>query len=195
MIDRLRSCPWPAIAVYLTTATGMAALLGFVLAWVVTQQTTSQREAYHSGLLIGLSTTLLIYKYKRYRSADTALKRAVRQTRVWLATWRYPMEDDDHSLHSDERALGLIGVFLWFLTLLFSLWIFWLMVGHVLEPIRDIVMGMEVVQSSGYDSGLERLWPVLVIFAPLLLLVGGICLIIIYAVWRERFLGGRRVPR
>lgn len=99
------------------------------------------------------------------------------------------------SLSGDDRGLGLIGVFLWFLTLLFALWIFWLMVGHFLEPLREIVMAQQVVQDSGYTTGLERLWPILVIMAPLLLLVGGIVLIIIYAVWRERFLGGRRVPR
>jgi hypothetical protein len=93
-----------------------------------------------------------------------------------------------------DRGQGLIQVFLWFLALGFSLWLFILLAGHVLEPIREFVMARDAVSNMGYDSGLELLWPILTIYAPLFAAVGGFVLIIIYAVFREQF-QSRRAPR
>lgn len=92
----------------------------------------------------------------------------------------------------DERGMGLIRVIIWFLTVLFSLWIFSLLLGRVLEPIRKIALSFDAVSSMGYDSGVNLLWPIVSKWAPLLLAVGAILLIIIYAVFQEQFRGARR---
>lgn len=92
---------------------------------------------------------------------------------------------------SRDRGQGLINVFLWFLIMLFALWIFVLILTRVLEPLRSVVLEFDV---GGYETALGLFWPILA-WAPTLLGVGAILLLILYAVWREQFRGARRVPR
>lgn len=96
------------------------------------------------------------------------------------------------SLRRDDRGLGIIGVVFWLLGALMALWIFMLLAANVLEPVFAIVMDSDAVKNMGYDSGANRLWPMLTLYAPLLFGVGAFLLFIIYAVFRERFLGARR---
>ena len=93
-----------------------------------------------------------------------------------------------------DRGQGLIWVIIWLITILFSLWIFTLIAGSVLEPMRDLVLSFDSTQDSGYASAINLFWPILVKWAPLLLGVGAILLTILYAAWRERFTSRRRVP-
>lgn len=92
----------------------------------------------------------------------------------------------------DKRSMGLIHVIVWFLGVLFSLWIFVLVLGQFLEPLREIALNSDAVQSEGYDSIIAIVWPILSMWSGLLLAVGAICLMIIYAVFREQFRGTRR---
>ena len=93
-----------------------------------------------------------------------------------------------------ERGQGLISVVLWLIVIMFSLWLFMLLVGRMLEPIRSFVINAEVMQDSGHLGALENFWAILTMWAPMLLGVGAFMLSIIYAVFREQFRGRRRVP-
>lgn len=99
------------------------------------------------------------------------------------------------TLHGDERASGLLTVVVWTVGVLLALYMFVLLYGSFLEPLADIALSIEAVHNQGYDSLVDSYLTTLAL-AGLLLGVGAICLAIIYAVWREKFIGRtRRRPR
>ena len=95
----------------------------------------------------------------------------------------------------DERGQGIIRVLLGFLGAMFALWILTIVVGAVLEPLYVLAAEDAAVESQGFGDAIEYAWIVMANWAPLLFGVGMIVLTILYAVFRERFAGQRRVPR
>lgn len=99
------------------------------------------------------------------------------------------------SLLHDERGQSLLWVVIWIVGVMLALWVFTLLYGSVLEPIANIASGMQAVQDEGYGGHIDIVLATLK-FSGLLLAVGSILLFIIFAVWRERFIGRtRRGPR
>lgn len=95
-----------------------------------------------------------------------------------------------------NRGQGLISVVLWVLAIMLSLWIFMLILGHMIEPIREFVINSDAIADSDIvsESALNNFWAMLSMWAPMLLGVGVLMLAIIYSVFREQFQRRRRVP-
>jgi len=91
---------------------------------------------------------------------------------------------------------GLLQVAVFLVGTILALWFLTLLYGALLKPIAEIALNMEAVQDTGRAGQVERVMNIIP-FAGLLLGVGAILLAIIFAVFREQFIGrtGRRVRR
>lgn len=95
---------------------------------------------------------------------------------------------------ADRAQLGgLLQVLVFLVATLLGLWILTLLYGALLQPIADLALSMDAVQQSGNDTLIERVMAI-VPYAGLALGIGTIVLVIVYAVFREQFVGrsGRR---
>jgi hypothetical protein len=83
---------------------------------------------------------------------------------------------------------GLIQVVIFLVGSFLSLWVLVLLFGSLLEPIADVARNIPAVQNTGRASMIDRVMSI-VPMAGLVLGVGAILLTIIYAVFREQFIG------
>lgn len=93
-----------------------------------------------------------------------------------------------------SRAQSPIRVVLWFIATLVTIWVATLIFGYFLEPLADIAGNMQAVQNSAYSGHID-IYLTATMWGFILLGVGAMALIVIFAVWREGFLGQRRRPR
>lgn len=93
-----------------------------------------------------------------------------------------------------RAQIGLIHVGLLVVTVLVALWVYAVIGPAILEPIHDIASSNEAVQEEGHQGRLDTILAVTLNHAPKLLGVGIILLAIIFAAFRERFVGRTRRP-
>lgn len=92
-----------------------------------------------------------------------------------------------------SRAQSPIHVVIWLVVVMFALWIATLIFARFLEPLAEIVGGMQAVQDQGYSGHID-IYLTTTMWAFILLGVGAIVLFVVFAVWKEGFLGQRRGP-
>ncbi|QSG02526.1 hypothetical protein [Natranaeroarchaeum sulfidigenes] len=94
----------------------------------------------------------------------------------------------------DRAQADLIGVMIFFVTVLVALWIFTIVAPPIIDALVDMSTDIDAVEEQGYSGTVDRYHTVVLQQAPTILGGGFIVLIILFAVFRERFLGagGRR---
>ncbi len=88
---------------------------------------------------------------------------------------------------TQDRAQGLVYVFLFVLTSLLALWVLFVVGTAVIEPIFGVAQDIGAVESEGYDGTVDRLLSIFFVWTPLTIGVGVLLLTIIYAVFQEQF--------
>jgi len=96
-------------------------------------------------------------------------------------------------IDTDQRGQGLLRVVVWFVSSLFLFYLFTLLYGKIIEPILAVVQSFSSVSNAGYMDTVD-LTVKSVSLAGMFLGVSIVLLFLVYAVWRENFLGpgGRR---
>ena len=91
----------------------------------------------------------------------------------------------------NTRGQTLWWTMVWFVGILVGLWIFVLLFGELIEPLHSFATDLDAVEGTSYESAADLLLQTMSV-AGLLLGVGAVALIIVFAVWKEGFLGQRR---
>lgn len=94
-----------------------------------------------------------------------------------------------------DRGQGdLIGVMIFLVGMVVALWIFAIVAPPIIEALVDMSTDVDAVDEQGYSSNVDRYQHVVLQQSPTILGGGFVVLVILFAVFRERFLGagGRR---
>lgn len=95
----------------------------------------------------------------------------------------------------DRASVGIIRVLVLLVAVGFVLWLFAIVGPATIEPLHDYAANDSAINNSTERStNVDRYQSMTLEYAPLLLLVGITAMVIIYAVFRERFTGPRRRP-
>lgn len=89
--------------------------------------------------------------------------------------------------------MGLLRVAVMLVGVLFTLWVFSIFAPAIIEPLNDQAHEHDAVADEGYSDDVDTIEEVVLKDAPTLLGGGFVVLVIIYAVWRERFDRRRRI--
>jgi hypothetical protein len=88
--------------------------------------------------------------------------------------------------------MGLIRVFGTLLVVMFTIGIYFMVAPSVIDPLSEQARGFDSVQDQGYADDVNRTQTQTLQQGPTLLIAGMFVLVVVYAVFRERFVGGGR---